>query len=143
MKILIFLSTVFAFPTLLFAQVDLPDKGSVADLVGKGRYYLDADADAAKQIRKEMKKSHLVEVQVVAEADFVIEFRILSEKEKPATGGLFPTSNTVRRASMTAYYFRNGKKVVAWSDVKEGGDFSRPAASALPLRFLSALTASR
>lgn len=133
-----FLLLLFLSPVALFAQSDLPEKGTVSDLSGKSRYYLDAETDHAKMIRRELRKSGLTEVLKPSEADFVIQFRILSQKEKPQLGGLFPKSNTVQRGEMIVYFFREQNKVIAWSDVKEGGDFSRPAASALPRRFLEA-----
>jgi hypothetical protein len=136
----IVLLTLLLFPVAAYSQ--LPDKGSIADIAGKTRFYLDTEADQAKLIRHELKKSGLKEVTSVNEADFVIEFHILSQKEKPMTGGLFPDSNTVRRGEMNVYYLRDGKKVVVFSDVKEGGSFSRPAASALPRRFLAELKLS-
>lgn len=133
--------TLLLFPIAAYSQ--LPDKGKIADIAGKTRFYLDAEADQAKMIRKELKKSDLKEVDTANEADFVVEFRILSQKEKPMTGGLFPESNTVRRGEMNVYYLRDGKKVVVFSDVKEGGELSRPAASALPRRFLAELKKSQ
>lgn len=122
----------------LSIHAQLPDKGTAADLRGKTKFYLDAEADQAKMIRKVLKGSDLVEVARLADAEFVLEFRILSQKEKAELGGMFPASNTVRRAQLTAYYLRAGDKIIAYEGVKEGGQWSRPAALSLSKRFLEA-----
>lgn len=125
------------FAVAAFGQSTLPDKGQTTDLKDKTKFYLDAEADQAKLIRKALKGSGLTEVTKANDADFVLEFRILSEKEKPGLGGMFPTSNTVRRGQLEAYYYRNERKVVVFSDVKEGGGFSRPPAHSLTKQFLA------
>jgi hypothetical protein len=135
LKLFIFLSLV------LPAYAQLPDKGTVADLKGKTRYYLDADADAAKPISKELKRRGFTEVSKAADADFVIEFRTLSQKEK-GDPVFHVQTNTVRRCEMTAYFIRDGQKVVAWSGVKEGGEWSLRAELALPRRFVDDLKKS-
>jgi hypothetical protein len=129
---------VLFFAVTAFGQSSLPDKSQTTDLKDKTKYYLDAEADQAKLIRKALKGAGLIEVMKADDAEFVLEFRILSEKEKPGLGGMFPTSNTVRRGQLEAYYYRNGRKVVVFSDIKEGGGFSRPPAHSLAKRFADA-----
>jgi hypothetical protein len=125
--------------TLLLVPVaysQLPDKGSIADLKGKTHYYLDAPEDQAKYVRKELKKSNLKEVKSVDDAEFVIEYRILSPN-----GTLTAAELLSQRAEMNVYFLRpDGRKVVVFEGVKQGG---LHLATALPHRFREELKASK
>lgn len=123
------LLTLLLFPVAAYSQ--LPDKGTVADLAGKTRYYLDASPDYAKYVRKELKKSHLKEVNSLDDADFVIEYRIVAPNGTDTAAGLLS-----QRAEMTVYFFRpNGRKVVVFEGLKSGMHL----ATALPHRFRTEL----
>jgi hypothetical protein len=126
----VLLTLLFVFP----AYSQLPDKGTVADLHGKTHYYLDASEDQAKYVRKELKRSELKEVRSMDDADFVIEFRILSPNGTDRASDLLS-----QRAEMNVYFLRNGRKVVAFAGVKQGG---LHLATALPHRFLEELKQS-
>lgn len=113
-----------------------PDHGQISDIHGKTKFYLKAPAKERGSLLKELlKKTDLVEVTKVEDADFVIDYQTLNNKEKPTGEGSSVTSIT---GQMDVYYFRDGRQIVVWSEGKTAS-WSRAPYLALPRKFLKEL----
>lgn len=88
-----------------YAQTDLPERGSIEEIRGKSRYYLNADAYSARLIDPHLKMKR---VDKAEDADFIIEYRKLSELYLGGGAG------TMETGEMTVYRYRDGKKVIVW-----------------------------
>ncbi len=99
---------IFAMTAL--GQSSLPDKSTLADIVGKSKAYVDV-VDPSKGFKDAFKKGGLVEVGKADEADFVIEYRQIGNTEY-ITDFRIP----LEKGSLTIYYFRDSKKVIVWQE---------------------------
>ena len=124
---------VFAFAA--FGQSDLPDKGSLSDIVGKTKVYIVADGDAAKVIQKQINKSDVLSgVSKADDAEIFVEYRSLARNSLP------PTGIQTETGQIDVCYFREKRKVIAWSGSHTGGAFKGDAANYLIKKFLKELS---
>lgn len=121
----LFLLLILMLSVVTFAQSDLPEIGSLEDLKGKTRYYLNSPAKERKQILKELdtKKTGLELVSNPDDADFIVEYKVLDSKEKPF---LISSSITSTTAQLDVYFYRDGKKIMAWSEGKTSSFRTEP-----------------
>lgn len=117
MKTFLFLLLLLSIPA--FAQADLPDKGSLAEIKGKTKFYLITDdSNSEKHILKQVvKHKSLTVVMRADDAEFFIEYRTL----KRAETGRGIAEMLSEQGQMDIFYRRNGRKVIVWSDVHIGG----------------------
>lgn len=117
----------------VFGQTDFPDKGTLADIKGKTKAYLIADAVNAKLVIKALGKSNAVTLVDKADnAEFFIEFKTIGDPQPVGTTGF-----AVRQGELTVYVIRDKRKVIAWSDGVSTA-FKYPAAD-LTKKFLKAI----
>jgi hypothetical protein len=106
---------IIALAAAAFAQSELPDRGSLSDIKGKTKFYIVADAQNTKQILKALKDhSELVQVNRADDADFFIEYAEPHERKLVTSAQLSMISG-----QLDVYFYRDKRKVVAWSDSKE------------------------
>lgn len=114
------------------AQTDLPDRGTIADLKGKVKIYIVASAKHIKSIEKATKKTFTF-VSSPSDAEFFLEYRVLSMKEVSAL------QIEIETGQMDAFFYRDNRKVVAWSDSGKSGN----TAETLAKRFVKAWVATK
>jgi hypothetical protein len=120
------------FVSSAFAQSDLPDIGSLADIKGKTKLYIIADAESRKPIIKRIdKQKGLAIVNKPDEAEFFLEYKTLSRERITSLEIPFDTGQ------LDAFCYHDKKKVIAWSQSKIGGY----PPDALIKRFLKEFTA--
>lgn len=113
------------------AQSDLPDIGKLSDIQGKTKVYLTAEAPRLKYIKKEFDKQKTLQaVDKPSDADFIIEYRVLRVDRVTSLEMLSETGQ------MDVYFYRDGKKVIAWSEGKYSS--LRPGYVLLMREFLKA-----
>jgi hypothetical protein len=96
-----------------YAQSDLPDVGSIADLKGKTKVYIVADAQNTKWILKGLKDHpELVRVDHPDDAEFFLEYKETQQRQQ--VNSLF----TMVTGQLDVYFYRDKRRVVAWSDSK-------------------------
>jgi len=109
MKILLPLFILFSTITA-FSQTNLPDKGSLADIKGKTKIYISADAINSKYIESEIVKHKSLSLAKSADtADFFIEYK--SIETTYASSLHLP----IETGQIDVYFFRDKKKVIVWS----------------------------
>jgi hypothetical protein len=116
-----------------FAQSDLPDRGDIADIKGKTKVYVAADGEHYDAITKALAK-HFTLSPKAADADFFLAYESLS---RDVVG---PSRMHLEKGQLTAYYYRDKTKVIAWSDHRVGGGFKADTSKELVKRFLKAFT---
>lgn len=121
----------FLLGSSILAQSDFPKYGTLADLDGLSKYYINADAEAKEQIEKRLKKLGWKAVGDPVEAEIFVEYRELAQNET-----LFMR---LARGQMDIFIFRDGSRVVAWSKVASGGAYKGNVAHKLSGQFLDAL----
>lgn len=125
MKFLLLL--LFVIP--VFAQTELPDRGDITDLRGKTKVYVVADSIHRKGIEAVLSKSFSL-VNKPADAEIILEYKILSS-EPIGTLGM-----TIEDGQLDAYYYKNGRKTVAWSDGVGASGIHWNAGEKLAKRFI-------
>lgn len=130
MKLLLFVLFVFC-SVPAFAQAELPDRGTISDLKGKTKIYINAPTKHLKYIEKEVKKTFTI-VSKADDADFVLEYKTLSLMK---SGGSLNLDEET--GQMDAYFFKDARKVIAWSDSAESGFKDEPNTK-LSKRFVKA-----
>ena len=90
-----------------FGQSDLPEIGNISDIKGKTKFYLVAGAQDRKQILREFNrgKNGLQLVNKPEDADFIVEYRELNNKEKHVLGDMTITSKINLRISFSSLIF--------------------------------------
>jgi hypothetical protein len=97
------------------AQTDFPDIGSIADIKGKNKVYIVMDTDHLKMVRKEVSKTFTI-VTKPTEADFFLEYKVLRlSKSAP------PVNTESETGQLDVFFYKDKKKVVAWSDSYDEG----------------------
>lgn len=115
-----------------FAQSDLPELGTIADIVGKTRMYIVADAEARKSILKKLgDKSGITIATKPGDAEFFLEYRTLDRDR--VTMMEIP----VETGQIDVYYYRDKQKVIAWSN-SGGGGFRDDTPGSIMGKFLKA-----
>ena len=111
------------------AQEKRPDYGTIADLKGLTKVYVNAPStERRKIILAELKKApSLTVVNSPDQAEFFLEYRVIDETHPMAM------LNFVK-AEMAAYTVKDGRKRIAWSETK--GETNR---ADLPRAFVKAL----
>lgn len=91
------------------AQETLPDYGAISDLNGMTKVYISAQTTKQREtIIKELKKSELVEVDSPDQAEFFLEYRVISDHQ--GLGALrFLT------VEMSVYTTHGERRRIAWS----------------------------
>lgn len=102
------------FGCVASGQIDLPDKGSLADIKGKTKVYLAADAFNLKLMVKEFhKQTVLHEVGSAKDADFIIEYKTTFQSSQGLLG--------VETGEVDVYVLRDNKKIIVWSESAKNG----------------------
>lgn len=105
---------ILAFSFAAFGQTDLPDIGSLADIKGKTKVYIVTDAQNLKQVLKGLKdQSTIVRVDRPDDADFFMEYKEIADRKQVTSLKL-----DVITGQMDVYFYRDKRKVVAWSESK-------------------------
>jgi hypothetical protein len=115
----------------VFSQSDLPDRGKLSDLTGKTKVYISADGEHYEAIEKGIKKQFKI-ADKASEADFILSYESLANRV------VGPTSIHLEKGQLTAYYFRDKTKVIAWTQTHDDGAFKAATSKALISRFLKA-----
>ena len=121
---MLLLVAVFAFTAS--ARSDLPIIGNISDVIGKTRMYLATQETDSRRIVVQAIKKNKMPFEVVGDpndADFIFE---VHELPLLAAG-----RQHQKRHEAQAYYFREGRRVIACSDTETmdfsgGGTLSRP-----------------
>ena len=109
---------ILVFSAAVFAQSDLPEIGRLTDIKDKTKVYIVADAYNLKWILKSFdKQKTLVRVDKPDDADFFLEFKTIASGEYQSVY----SSMRYETGQLDAYYLRDKKKVVAWSDSAKSG----------------------
>jgi hypothetical protein len=117
MKILLFPLFLIALAAISFAQSELPDRGSLADIKGKSKVYIIADGENTKQILKAMKgQSAVVRVDRPEDAEFFLEYKEIADRRSETSLQLM-----VVTGQLDVYTYRDKRKVIAWTDSKVSG----------------------
>lgn len=112
-------------------QTDLPEYGKLGDLVGKARVYVIADGDHRKAIIKNLERQkELSVVSSTGEADMYIEYRTLARNSLP------PSGIQTETGQIDAFYYRDKKKVIAWTNSTTAGGFKGDTANSLIKKFV-------
>lgn len=141
--------TIFVLFVLLFSslvsgqsQKDLPIIGDISNIKDFTKVYISAEStDAYKTIKKELGKLKTLEiVNNPSDAEFILEYRILDKQEKSGLA----SKTYEERGEMKAYFEKDGKTIVAWSDTETlymsgGMATSRPNEINLVRNFVKAL----
>ena len=115
-----------------FAQSDLPTMSTIAEIRGKTKYYVIADADDREKIIKVLKKRPELEtVGSPDDAEFFVEYR-----QGEANDIAFAH---FAKGQMDVFVKRDGKKIVAWSETATGGAFKSAVAGELAGKLIKAL----
>jgi hypothetical protein len=117
------------------AQSDLPDRGTLADIEGKIKIYIDADAEHIRPIEKAIKKPFSI-ASKVAEAEIFLEYKTLSTQEVTSMKLILETGQ------LTAYFYRDKQKIVVWMASDSKGGAGGPANN-LTKRFIKELGKKR
>jgi hypothetical protein len=90
-----------------FAQ-DLPEYRTLADLSGRTRVYVEADAASRKAIAEKLKKQFTI-VDVPENAEFFILFKVTNTERITSLDIPFDTGE------MFAYYMDGKRRIITWS----------------------------
>ena len=116
-----------------FGQTDQPIIGSLSEIRGLTKYYVEANTVDRDKIRKELKSvSQFEPVNDPSEAQFFVAYKTISER----TGGSIPYS--IATGQMDVYFLRDGKKVLAWSASGSAGGYKAAVAGKLSGQFKKA-----
>lgn len=124
---------ILLFAASCFGQSALPDRGTLADIQGRTKVYVIADAEHFASVEKAISKK-LVIVNSAADAEFFLEYQTLSTK----TVG--PSGMSLETGQLEAYFNREKQKVIAWSASKTGGAFNGDTSMRLTKQFIKDLT---
>ena len=128
---------ILLFAGFAYSQTDLPDRGSLKDIQGKTKFYVDADEPARKSIIKALtdKSSSFVVADKPAEAEFFVFYKILSRDEvvrEPAPG-------FIEKGQLDVYIFRDSKKTIVWSTSGYGSGMRPDTPLSLAKNFVKAV----
>ncbi len=125
----------------VFAQDELPERGSIADIKGLTNFYVATDDDDAyKAIARTLKNYKAVEVVSTAkDAEFFLEYKVLTRDVAPGRGG----ADLAKRSQLRAIVKRGDSRVISWTetetfDMDNGFSISRPNEINLTLNFIKA-----
>ena len=110
-----------------FAQADLPDHGTLADIKGS-KVYIVANTEHLKQMTKVLTKAFTI-VGSTSGADFFLEYKATYIKEVSAL------KLPVETGQLDAYVYRDTQKVIVWTDSTSSGGST---AAKLSKRFITA-----
>jgi hypothetical protein len=110
-------------------QKDLPVIGDISSIKTFTKVYIAAEStDAYKLIKKELGKYKALEVvNDASDAEFILEYRVLDKQDKSDIIG----RRYVERAEMKAYFYSEGKTIIAWSDTETYEELSGAVANRL------------
>ena len=105
------------FVSASYGQSEAPEKGTLADLRGKTKFFLVFfDLTSPKVILKEVKRQKVfTAVDYGRDAEFFIEYRMTLR----ATGGLIGATGMIRKTevgNMTVFFYRGDTRVIVWSE---------------------------
>jgi hypothetical protein len=100
-----------------FAQDSHHSHGSVRDLKGKTKVCVIASPEQLKLVEKDLAE-HFVLVEKEADAEFVLEYHVLSQSKND------PHKLHSELDRLDAFFYRDEKKVTAWSESRHNGAFS-------------------
>lgn len=128
------------FPAILFpifvlnvlAQQEHPELGKLDELKGKSKIYIAAqDGTARDAIVKALgKKPVLTVVGKPDEAEFFLEYTTIARDTRTSLGMVSETGR------LDAYYYRDGKKVVAWTKTHVGAGYRGDTPGDITKKFL-------
>lgn len=134
MKTLTILTILLLSATAALSQTDLPEYGKMPEIQNKTKFYLIADGESKKAVLKKV-KAPLTIVDRSEDAEFFLEYKTLSRQPF----GILPGATT-ETGQMDAYYLRDKKKIIVWSESGTGGGFKGDSANKLFSKFLKAFT---
>lgn len=98
----------------LAQESNLPDHGSIADLKGKTKAYIIADAENTKQILKGLKNQKvLIVVNRPEDAEMFLDY-----KETAPRSSVTSLEMSSITGQLDVYIYRQKRKIIAWSDSK-------------------------
>lgn len=134
MKTLLIFAIVLGSAIFAAGQSELPEYGSLADIAGRSKIYVNAEPDDRAAIIKELKKKKdFTIVNKADDAEFFIEYKMLSQNQ------VGPTNMNLARGRMDVYTRGDGKNKIAWSKTETNGAFKSAVAKALIKEFLRAI----